>query len=201
MTRNSKQSDAENVKSRQEKQELEERIRFEKLLCTLSATFVNLPSDAIDGGNEHGLELIVRFLGADRGVVFQFSEDGRTLKVTYSYIAPSGKPLPSTTITEGQRHLWYTETLRNGEMVVLENLPDDLPKEAFAESSAPPMKLVKIGPDGDACVQIGLETVMFRHEEKFRNPPGLAVKIAADLGDDAAKARLDQINKAVFTRI
>jgi len=48
MARNSRQADAENVKNRQEQQELEERIRFEKLLCTLSATFVNLPSDAID---------------------------------------------------------------------------------------------------------------------------------------------------------
>ncbi|MGB2864269.1 MAG: sigma 54-interacting transcriptional regulator [Sedimentisphaerales bacterium] len=133
MARNSRQSDAGNVKNRQEKQELEERIRFEKLLCTLAATFVNLPSDAIDKGIEHGLELIVRFLGADRGVVLQFSGDGITLKVSHSYIAPGGKPLPSTTITEGQRHLWYTEALRNGEMVALENLPDDLPKEALVE--------------------------------------------------------------------
>jgi len=133
MARNSRQSDADNVKKRQEKQELEERIQFEKLLCTLAATFVNLPSNAIDKGIEHGLELIVRFLGADRGVVLQFSEDGRTLKVSHSYIAPGGKPLPSTTITEGKRLLWYKETLRNGEMVVLENLPDDLPKEAVIE--------------------------------------------------------------------
>jgi formate hydrogenlyase transcriptional activator len=133
MAINSRQSDAENVKKRHEKQELEERIRFEKLLCTLSATFVNLPSDAIDKGIEHGLELIVRFLGADRGTILQFSEDGRTLRVTYSYIAPGGKPLPCTTITESRRHLWYTEALRNGEMVVLESLPDDLPKEALAE--------------------------------------------------------------------
>ena len=133
MTRNSKQSDVENAKRRQEKQEVEERIRFEKLLCTLSATFVNLPSDAIDKGIGHGLELIVRFLGADRGVVWQFSEDGATLEVAHSYVAPSGKPLPSTTITEDRRHLWYTEALRNEEMVVLENLPGDLPKDAFAE--------------------------------------------------------------------
>ena len=79
MAKNSKQSDAENVKYKQNKQELEERIQFEKLLCTLADTFVNLPSDAIDKGIEHGLELIVRFLGADRGAVAQFSEDERTL--------------------------------------------------------------------------------------------------------------------------
>jgi transcriptional regulator with GAF, ATPase, and Fis domain len=130
MAINSRQSDSENVK---EKHDLEERIQFEKLLCALADTFVNMPYDAIDKGIERGLELIVRFLGADRGIVLQFSEDGRTLKVTYSYIAPSGKPLPSKTMTVGQRLLWYTEALRNREIVVLENLPDDLPKEALDE--------------------------------------------------------------------
>jgi transcriptional regulator with GAF, ATPase, and Fis domain len=133
MAKNSKQSEDENVKKKQKKQELEERIQFEKLLCTLAATFVNLPSDEIDKGIKHGLELIVRFLGADRGVLLQFAEDGRTLKVTYSYIAPGGKPMPSITITEAKRFLWYTETLRSGEMVVLEHLPDDLPKDALFE--------------------------------------------------------------------
>jgi len=132
MARNSRQSDAENVKRRQEEQELEERILFEKLLCTLSAAFINSASDAIDKEIEHGLELIVRFLGADRGSVAQFSEDERTLEVTHSYVAPGGKPSPTTT-TQDQRLLWYTETLRNGEMVVLENLPDDLPKQAVVE--------------------------------------------------------------------
>jgi transcriptional regulator with GAF, ATPase, and Fis domain len=133
MTKNSRQSDAENVKNKQEKHDLKERIQFEKLLCTLADTFVNLPSDAIDKGIEHALELIVRFLGADRGTVSQFSEDGKTLKVTYSYITPGGKPLPSTTITEDQHLLWYTEAIKHEDMVVLENLPDDLPEKALAE--------------------------------------------------------------------
>jgi len=133
MARNSRQSDDENVKNRQEKQELEERIQFEKLLCTLSAAFINSTSDAIDKEIEYGLELIVRFLGADRGTISQFSEDGRTLAIAYSYIAPGGKPFPYTTTTESQRHLWYTQVLKNGEMIVLENLPDDLPKEALVE--------------------------------------------------------------------
>ena len=133
MAVNSRQSEAENAQQRREKRELEERIRFEELLCALSATFLNSPLDAMDKGIEHGLELIVRFLGADRGVVMQFSEDRRTLKVTHSYIAPSGKPLPFMTMTEGERLLWYTEALMNQEMVVLENLPDDLPEEASVE--------------------------------------------------------------------
>ena len=79
-------------------------------------------------------------------------------------------------------------------------LSDDA-KEAFADASAPPMKLVRIGPEGDAGFQIGQETVMFRHEEKFYNPTAFAGKIPASLSDEDAAARLQQINKAAFTRI
>ena len=74
-------------------------------------------------------------------------------------------------------------------------------KAAFSESAAPPMKLVHIGSDGDAGFEVGQETVMFRHEEKFHHPTGLAVKIAASLSDDEAQARMEQINAAVFTRV
>ena len=72
---------------------------------------------------------------------------------------------------------------------------------AFSEASAPPMKLVHIGPPGDAGADIGQETVMFRHEEKFYNHPILATKVPASLCDEDARARMDRINQAVFTRV
>jgi transcriptional regulator with GAF, ATPase, and Fis domain len=133
MAKQNKQSGTGDVKNGQERQELEERIRFEQLLCDLSATFVNLPADAVDKEIEHGLELVVKFLGADRGILMQFSEDGKTLNVTHSYIAPGAKPLRSNSVGPDKRLLWYERTLQNGEMVALENLPDDLPEEAIAE--------------------------------------------------------------------
>ncbi|MGB2820890.1 MAG: acetyl-CoA decarbonylase/synthase complex subunit gamma [Phycisphaerae bacterium] len=74
-------------------------------------------------------------------------------------------------------------------------------KEAFSDASAPPMKLVHIGPAGEAGFEVGQETVMFRHEEKFHHSPALAVTIAAALSDEEAAARMDGINKAVFTRV
>jgi len=76
----------------------------------------------------------------------------------------------------------------------------DEAKSEFADSSAPPMKLVKIGA-GDRCLEIGQETVMFRHEEKFHKATGLAVKVAASLSDDEAAARVEAINGAQFTRV
>jgi len=77
----------------------------------------------------------------------------------------------------------------------------DEAKEQFSAASAPPMQLVHIGPDDDSGVDLGQETVMFRHEEKFHRPPALAGRISASLSDEEAMNRLEQINGAVFTRV
>jgi len=77
----------------------------------------------------------------------------------------------------------------------------DQAKGDMADASSPPMKMVHIGPAGETGVEIGQETVMFRHEEKFRKPPAVAATIAASLSDEEALARVEAINKAVFTRV
>jgi acetyl-CoA decarbonylase/synthase, CODH/ACS complex subunit gamma len=73
-------------------------------------------------------------------------------------------------------------------------------KAALSDASAPPMKLVKIGPEAKAF-QIGQETVMFRHEEKFHRPCGVAVRVPAKLSDAEIDARAQAIGKAVYTRV
>lgn len=133
MAKHGKQLDAGDIGNGQERQELEKLIQFEKLLCNLSATFVDIPLDAVDKEIGHGLELVVKFLGADRGGLMQFSEDSKTLSLTHFYIVPGVKPLSITAMPPNKRFLWYEETLRNGQIVALENLPDDLPKEAIVE--------------------------------------------------------------------
>jgi acetyl-CoA decarbonylase/synthase complex subunit gamma len=56
-------------------------------------------------------------------------------------------------------------------------------KQELAESAAPPMRTVTLGA-GPRAVQIGGETVLFRHEEKFHHPAALAIRIkdTDDLG-------------------
>ncbi len=71
---------------------------------------------------------------------------------------------------------------------------------ALSEASAPPMKLVRIGPEGKRF-EIGQETVMFRHEEKFHRPTGIAVRIPSSLSDTEAAARIEKIGGTVFTRV
>jgi len=77
----------------------------------------------------------------------------------------------------------------------------DEAKGTLADASAPPMKLVRIGPD-DKRFEFGQETVMHRHEEKFHHATGIAVRIPGEISDDQAAAKVDQINtKCVFERV
>ena len=72
--------------------------------------------------------------------------------------------------------------------------------ESLSASTAPPMKLVKIGSE-ERRFEMGQETVMFRHEEKFHRPTGVAIKFPAALSDDEVSQKLEKVNNSVFVRV
>jgi acetyl-CoA decarbonylase/synthase complex subunit gamma len=76
----------------------------------------------------------------------------------------------------------------------------DQAKAALDGASAPPIKLVTVGA-GDTKVEVGNETVLFRHEETFYHPTALAVSADASLPEDQLMARVKQINGLVFDRV
>jgi len=71
---------------------------------------------------------------------------------------------------------------------------------SLSEESSPPMKLVKIG-TGDRVFETGKETVLFRHEEKFHHPCGLAVCLGADLPLEELRRRAEEIGRIRFLRV
>jgi len=73
-------------------------------------------------------------------------------------------------------------------------------KQALAAAAAPPMRKVAFG-SADNQVQVGAETVMFRHEEKFYNPAVLAVTVSDKLTGEALKKRIESINALQFERV
>jgi len=84
----------------------------------------------------------------------------------------------------------------------LEDCPDvsEEAKEKLAAASAPPMRKIVFGTQ-DNQVQLGQETVMYRHEEKFYNPTALAVTVSDKLtGEDLTK-RIEAVNSLQFERI
>jgi len=73
-------------------------------------------------------------------------------------------------------------------------------KEKLAEASAPPILPVTIGV-GDRAVKIGGETVMFRHEKRFENPPGIAILIKDTMDDAEVDARLQKCKTLQYERV
>lgn len=76
----------------------------------------------------------------------------------------------------------------------------DETKSELSDVSTPPMRLVTIG-TGDRSFTCGQETVMFRHEEKFHHPCGIAIRIPGSLPSDKALAVVEQINTLSFERV
>ncbi len=76
----------------------------------------------------------------------------------------------------------------------------DEAKRTLESASRPPIKLITIG-EGDGKLEIGNETVMFRHEEKFHHPCGLGFIIEDNLGDKEISETIKKINALNFERV
>ena len=86
--------------------------------------------------------------------------------------------------------------------VALDKCPHvtDEAKAALESASRPPIQMVTIG-TGEKEVKIGNETQLYRHEERFHRPTGVAVRISDTLDDDALVGRAEKIGAATFERV
>ncbi|NQU74009.1 MAG: acetyl-CoA decarbonylase/synthase complex subunit gamma [Candidatus Omnitrophica bacterium] len=73
-------------------------------------------------------------------------------------------------------------------------------KQALEGASQPPIKLVTIGA-GDNKIELGNETVLFRHEETFYHPSGVGFLLEDTLSDEDFKNRIKQIDQLSFQRV
>jgi len=76
----------------------------------------------------------------------------------------------------------------------------DEARAALEGSAAPPMKTLTIG-EGDRALQIGGETVLFRHEETFHHPAGIAIEVSSALPQDELRQRIETICAVEFDRV
>ncbi len=76
----------------------------------------------------------------------------------------------------------------------------DEAKEALGAAAAPPMATITIG-EGERKLTLGGETVLFRHEETFYHPTGIAVRLRADMAADELAAKAKEITELVFDRV
>ncbi len=64
-------------------------------------------------------------------------------------------------------------------------------KAALGAASEPPIKLIKIG--GPHHIEIGNETVMFRHEKTFFHQTGIAIQVKSSENEKIADAKIKEI--------
>jgi acetyl-CoA decarbonylase/synthase complex subunit gamma len=68
------------------------------------------------------------------------------------------------------------------------------------EASAPPIRPVVIG-SGERTLKVGGETVLFRHEKRFENPPGFAILITDAMNDAEVRERLKRFKELSYLRV
>jgi PAS domain S-box-containing protein len=112
------------------RQQLKDRLQFERLISDLSASFVSISSEQIGNRINTCLQQITDFFAADRCTLGLFSKDGNQLTRAFEYHVKGAEPGPSALRKE--RLPWYISQLMQGKLVVINRL-EDLPDEAEAE--------------------------------------------------------------------
>ncbi len=72
-------------------------------------------------------------------------------------------------------------------------------KTTLGAASEPPIRLVKIG--GDNALEVGNETVMFRHEKTFVHPTGIAIELRSSDGQAKNIEKVKDIEDLVIERV
>ena len=73
-------------------------------------------------------------------------------------------------------------------------------REKLAAASAPPIRPLTVG-YGNTAVKIGGETVLFRHEKTFFNPPGLAALVTDDTDPDLIAEKCQRYMTYQYERV
>ncbi|HAA04988.1 MAG TPA: acetyl-CoA decarbonylase/synthase complex subunit gamma, partial [Syntrophobacteraceae bacterium] len=76
----------------------------------------------------------------------------------------------------------------------------DAAKELLAADSAPPIRPLTIGA-GEYAVKVGGETVMFRHEKTFINPPGIAAVVSTSEDDASVNGKIERFKACQYDRV
>lgn len=72
--------------------------------------------------------------------------------------------------------------------------------EEIAEATAPPIRTVKIG-GGEYIYSLGGETVLFRHEKRFENPPPIGTYIKTSMDEAEITRRIELYKKLSWERV
>ena len=114
--------------------DLTQRLRFEEMLSTLSAHFVNLPPDRVESQIANELKMVAEFLEVDRATIFYLSEVDRKLRSVLSYTNTEAGVAAASSQVEFDQLPWIIQKTIDGEKIILAD-PDHLPAGAEVEKN------------------------------------------------------------------
>ena len=88
---------------------------------------------------------------------------------------------------------------RQAELAACPYVSDEA-KAQLDNASAPPVRLISLGSD-EHKLEVGNETVVFRHEKTFVHQPGLFLRLPADMADSDFEAKLEQMADYKIERV
>jgi PAS domain S-box-containing protein len=171
--------------SRTSNPSIEELLEFERLLFELSVRFADVPADQVIAAIESALLQLVRFLGFDRSVFWEFISEAQQhflCSVAVDGVEPPQRgPVPADLA-------WFATELRAGRIVVIR--PDkDVPAEAAAaaeynrRSGIRSVLVIPLPVDG--CVVAAIGFGAFRSTREW--PPKFIARVTI-IGEVMAQA-------------
>ena len=110
---------------------LEARLRFESLLSDLSARFVRVSADRLDGEIENALKAVLEFFQVDRCGLLLTLPDRSALQVIYvQYANDQVMSVPVGTVVSRAMFPWAFEQLFEKRQIVAFSSTEHLPPEA-----------------------------------------------------------------------
>ena len=111
---------------------MDEASRFDRLIGNLTASFVDVRPEQLDGAIVDAIRQVVEALGLDRGSVFHISEDRRDFALTHHWARPGLQEPPPRVQVAGQ-FPWSVKKLLRGEEACfssIEEIPDAVERES-----------------------------------------------------------------------
>ncbi len=119
---------------RVQRERLEERLRFERLVADLSARFVNIPPEQVDSEIERGLQRILEFFQVDRCGLLRGAPDKATFQITHACLAEGIPPVPVGEDLSTAVFPWaYQKVIIQHEVLSVATL-DEMPPEASVDT-------------------------------------------------------------------
>jgi diguanylate cyclase (GGDEF)-like protein/PAS domain S-box-containing protein len=178
------------------------RFELERLITTISSSFINLAHSQIDHGINCALQTVGEFAGVDRAYVFQLSEDGRIADNTHEWCAEGIEPQMRNLkgIVFDEELPWVSKRLRNQQVIHVPRvavLPAEaqLERKHFEKQGVQSLIAVPVVSSGRLAGFVGFDSV--RTEKAWDDDTVVILKIMGVVFSNALeRKRADESRRA-----